>query len=125
MKRKEWPIKTSVDKAVSHFISDYWIQELNYSVEDVVDTFWEEWPYLPILYTTTEDEKYDVYVDVDISLKISRALMIDRETGEMYMHDDLWTDNRLMLMDLELLNFGVWLNWAIDAIHADGLLDEE
>ena len=125
MKRKEWPIKTSVDKAASHFISDYWIQELNYSVEDVVDTFWEEWPYLPILYTTTEDEKYDVYVDVDISLKISRALMIDRETGEMYMHDDLWSDNRLMLMDLELLNFGVWLNWAIDAIRADGLLDEE
>ena len=125
MKRKEWPIKTSVDKAASHYISDYWIQELNYSVEDVVDTFWEEWPYLPILYTTTEDEKYDVYVDVDISLKISRALMIDRETGEMYMHDDLWSDNRLMLMDLELLNFGVWLNWAIDAIHADGLLDEE
>lgn len=125
MKRKEWPIKTSVDKAASHFISDYWIQELNYSVEDVVDTFWEEWPYLPILYTTTEDEKYDVYVDVDISLKISRVLMIDRKTGEMYMHDDLWSDNRLMLMDLELLNFDIWLSWAIDAIYADGLLDEE
>ena len=125
MKRKEWPIKTSVEKAASHFISDYWIQELNYSVDDVVDTFWEEWPYLPILYTTTEDEKYDVYVDVDISLKISRALMIDRETGEMYMHDDLWSDNRLMLMDLELLNFDIWLSWAIDAIYADGLLDEE
>ena len=125
MKRKEWPIKTSVEKAASHFISDYWIQELNYSVEDVVDTFWEEWPYLPILYTTTEDEKYDVYVDVDISLKISRALMINRETGEMYMHDDLWSDNRLMLMDLELLNFDIWLSWAIDAIYADGLLDEE
>ena len=125
MKRKEWPIKTSVEKAASHFISDYWIQELNYSVEDVVDTFWEEWPYLPILYTTTEDEKYDVYVDVDISLKISRALMINRETGEMYMHDDLWSDNRLMLMDLELLNFDIWLSWAVDAIYADGLLDEE
>lgn len=125
MKRKEWPIKTSVEKAASHFISDYWIQELNYSVEDVVDTFWEEWPYLPILYITTEDEKYDVYVDVDISLRISRATMIDRETGEIYIHDDLWSDSRSMLEDLELLHFQTWFEWAVDAIYADGLLNEE
>lgn len=125
MKRKEWPIKTSVDKAASHFISDYWIQELNYSVEDVVDAFWEEWPYLPILYTTTEDEKYDVQVDVDISLRISRATMINRETGEIYIHDDLWSDNRAMLEDLELLHFQTWFEWAVDSIYTDGLLDED
>lgn len=119
MKSDDWPVKTEIDRKAMYYLLNYWIDEFGFTPEQVIDTIREDWPYFSILYTTDENEEYDISVDVDVKLRLARATAIDRETGEMYIHDERWNDDRAMLQDLELLDFDSWFAWAEDAIRYD------